>query len=75
MDVAEANIHPRQGRIQIIQAIICHKRILPEIECSDLGNALIYNYDQNCFPGGACLYKNNGQPLANETVAFVMAIE
>lgn len=75
MDVAEANLHPRQGRIQFIQAIICHKRIQPKIEYSDLGNALIYNYDQNSFAGGVCLYKNNGQPLVNETEEFVMAIE
>lgn len=75
MDVVEANLHPRQGRIQFIQSIISHKRILLEIKCSDLGNALIYNYDQNNFAGGVCLYENNGQPRANETETFVMAIE
>ncbi len=75
MDVAEANLHPRQSRIQFIQAIICHKRLLLEIESSDLGNALIYNYDQNSFAVGAHLFENNGQPPANETEAFVMATE
>lgn len=75
MNVAEASLHPRRGRIQFIQAIICHRRIFLEIERSDLGNALIYNYDQNSFAGGVRLYENNGQPPANETEAFVMAIE
>lgn len=75
MDAAEANLHPRRGGIQFIQAIISHKRILLEIECSDLANALIYNYDQNNFAGGVRLYENNGQPPANETETFVMATE
>ena len=57
MDVAEAALHPRRGRIQFIQAIICHERILLEIESSDLGNALIYNYDQNSFVGGVHLHE------------------
>lgn len=43
-----------------------------EIESSDLGNALIYNYDQNRFCWRCLrLYENNGQPPA--TQAFVMA--
>lgn len=75
MDVTEANLHPRQGRIQFIQAIICHKRLLLEIESSDLGIALIYNCDQTSFAGGVRIFENNGQPPANETEAFVMAIE
>lgn len=66
MDVAEAHLYPRQGRIQFIQDIICHKGILLEIGCSDLAKALIYNYDQNSFAGGVCL---------NETEAFAMATE
>lgn len=75
MDVAGANLHPRQGRIQFIQAIVCHRGIQLKIESSNLGNALIYNYDQKSFAGGVLLYKNNGQPPANEMEAFVMATE
>lgn len=48
MNAAKANLHPRQGRIQFIQAIICHKLML-EIESFSLGNGLIYSYDQNSF--------------------------
>lgn len=49
MEVAEVAI---PLRIQFFPAIIWHKRILLGIECEDLGNALIYNYDGNSSAKG-----------------------
>lgn len=46
MDVAVENIHPRQSKVQFIQTIISTRRILLGLESSDMGNVLIYIYNQ-----------------------------
>lgn len=46
MEVVVVNIHPRQSKCQFIQTITSTRRILLGRESSDMGNALIYIYNQ-----------------------------
>lgn len=48
-NVAEANLQPKARQDSIYSSNYTPQKDMLEIESSDLGNALIYNYDQNSF--------------------------